>query len=331
MISLTISNSLSLSLYLCVGVAGGGIYCDGGRSYWSHVVVKQCVSGAIGGGLVAHRAQLYVDTMELRENLARTHGGGLYLNLSHVYLQANTNRLSVTANLAHDRGGGAFMSQSTLRSIMLKQKTRAIEFPVHVSSNEAKGDGGGFAMAHQNNYLAGVVVEQNVAWDGAGVFLAPGATVVAFDMVVQTGQARKRGGGLFLSLDAQWLNTESQALPRYQAMDNDKHKNNVIVSGNLAQRTGGGVYLSSQSVLAHVEIYGNRAPQGGGAMVGPYATNVTLDSVNIHHNSAFTVGGGVAIVSSHVVVVASSVRLNRATSGGGVSLENTSVLEHDGG
>jgi len=106
---------------------------------------------------------------------------------------------------------------------------------------------------------------------------------------------------------------------------------NVIVDGNIADQTGGGVYNESGATLGvcNSSIYLNSAGSGGGIF---NLGSATIEcSSQIYSNAARDLGGGIYNDTSATMTITDSAQIygNSATYGGGIF--NKGTLSMDGG
>ena len=111
--------------------------------------------------------------------------------------------------------------------------------------------------------------------------------------------------------------------------------NSVIITDNIAEQDGGGLFIEHGSVsVAESSIRNNTAKTGSGG--GVYAsTPVSIYSTEVLTNSAFFVGGGLAIETGiltspdtlpNTLISTSKVNNNLASFGGGAHLASLSPV-----
>lgn len=103
---------------------------------------------------------------------------------------------------------------------------------------------------------------------------------------------------------------------------------NSSVSGNFANKNGGGVSLSNGSVLIlnESEISNNSAAFNAGGINGYYGSTITLNSSQLSNNSAANAVGGINVASSTLTLNSSSLLANSGgiISSGGISARGDS-------
>jgi hypothetical protein len=108
---------------------------------------------------------------------------------------------------------------------------------------------------------------------------------------------------------------------------------------NNSARHGGGMYIEEgRAVLSGVQIVGNTAEEnGGGLYIRQSITDTTLTNSMITHNQAYTLGNGLYIEDSSLVLLHTTIARNTGGDGSGlhvagpdstVALTNTILVSH---
>ncbi len=246
-------------------------------------------------------------------------GGGIFhedhahtLTLNNVIVQNNLAPSSLAI------GGGIY----TLGTMMLNNVT--------VNNNTSEGDGGGIVGRYVT--MNGGTVSNNTATSSGGGIVGLGVTglLTLNGVTVSNNKAKtNNAGGIYTLADATLTN--------------------VVISGNSAYISGGGIYSRrAGSVvvdvsLTDVTVSGNMAGTGGG--INNYDARITLNRVTLSGNIAATGGGlysGVIHADDTTTMTNVTISGNRASdgTGGGIStaasdgtltLTNVSIIGNTGG
>jgi hypothetical protein len=242
-----------------------------------------------GGGAIYNEyggaVSLINSTLSGNTAVAPGLGGGLYNGLGLAQVVGGW----VIGNSAWD-GGGLMNEHGTLTV------TDAI-----VDGNTAADVGGGvmnrLAVLSTDPGLltiADTLIANNTAEYGGGVVTA-GGTAVLDRLEVRDNAVTNRGGGIYHSGSGTTTLSDS------------------LVSANVSDYQGGGLFSEGDLILNHVVVDGNTALMGGGI-----ATNAggaaTLNNSTVSGNTAQIGGGITQIIPADVVVLNSStVTANTAT------------------
>jgi predicted outer membrane repeat protein len=137
--------------------------------------------------------------------------------------------------------------------------------------------GGGLYNPGNHQTVRNVILTENFANDGGGMFNASSGQLLLADVTFSGNSAAAGGGGMF-NLSGDWYiypilrnvsfidNTAPQGGGMYN-YTSDSILTNVTFSGNPATGSGGGMYnYSSSPTLTNVTFSGNTAASGGGIM-----------------------------------------------------------------
>ncbi|MEM7124695.1 MAG: right-handed parallel beta-helix repeat-containing protein [Chloroflexota bacterium] len=227
-----------------------------------------------------------------------TRGGGLYVQNDKSQIQLNT----VRENSA-SQGGGIFIS---VTETSLISNT--------ISSNQALS-GAGIYLDNTSDAatIRGNFVSQNRASGsgtndgGGGFYLANAAVPITANTVVTNSAAT--GGGVFIYQSSSIL-----------------EKN--LLRANQATTDGGGLYLKlSDATLKSNQILANTTSGGSGGGLYIRLSQPTLEANQVHDNRAALFGGGLFLDESNAQLKQDSIRLNQASSGGGIYVLRSDKVE----
>lgn len=254
----------------------------------------------------------------------------LFLNsFGNVSLQ----RLNLTGGTVTGDGGGALLQGSGNIQLL----------DVLIFGNSATGKGGNvFVSASPGlvvTFVGTSLISQGTALDGGGLACAgDGRVVFRDDVLVANNQATGDGGGVHLSASCELVHSSSGP-------------GDGIVS-NTAALFGGGVYIqggaemnTERGLFGLANVQGNSATAGSGGGIYLSGTGTVLRAffADIHGNSAFSAGGGIAAEDDSIVAVGrpvtgidwcadkvrcALVRDNSAATGGGIWAFASSLTVH---
>lgn len=260
--------------------SGGGIYAGGDLNMTRTVVANNSSTASYGGGLSAYQygADWIITDSTFSGNSAVGFGGGISsgangdLVLTNVLIEGNT----VTASSGGIGNGGGVQVDASGSLVMTGGTVRG---------NTASGKGGGIYGDTLN--LNGVVVENNQAVDGGGVYAFEMMSITDCDIHGNT--ASGKGGGVnFSSVTGNLTLTGSGAGKWTQ------------IASNTAAADGGGIYTTGQvNLVGEVRLLGNIATTGAG---GGIAAAALVDSpsplpgllARFESNTSGSHGGAVA-------------------------------------
>jgi hypothetical protein len=290
--------------------AGGGVYLQEGAM--ERVELFDNSSATSGGAIYHYENALTLTDVSITDNAA-SYGGGLrayndsieatgtvisgneaeYGGGAYIRNDAVVSGLEIRDNTA-DRGGGVYCREDcTLTDSVLE-------------GNTATSYGGGMMCRDGGAVLERVTIDSSTASGGAGI-LQDSCDLHAEALTIQGGTA-SYGGGLYL------VGSDVDA-------DVD-----VLITGNLAETAGGGVYVYSNSGWDGGVVQANESPSGAGMYL--YGIGV-LDGVELRDNVATDWGGGLMVVSESDL---QDVLLdgNSANYGGGLYVYGTGSIRMDG-
>ncbi len=186
----SISNNSVDSTYN--GSRGGGISLD-------HYSTLNFIDGEIsgnsayaGGGIYSYESHLNLSNTSVRENEAKNQGGGIYSGASMgSLLQSVTVSDNVVQAVYSAHGGGLYIGGNTVLVDVDISRNSAI------CSDESQYSsmGGGLSLSGSPS-LSGVVIQNNYADKGGGIYLHRDASPTFSDVTIRENIASEFGGGL---------------------------------------------------------------------------------------------------------------------------------------
>lgn len=214
-------------------------------------------------------------------------------------------------------------------------------------ANVAEDVGGGvLSAAGSHLYIDHCVLTQNQAQYGGAVFQKGQAgSLTVTNSTVQSNSAAYHGGGLYaegnLTLTDTWV-LDNQANffgGGAYSSSGTLHITGGSFENNHANQDGGGLNVNNALILEDVTFYKNIAgTNGGGVMQWNSGHPVTLTHVTFSNNSAVNNGGGMfakgnltvndSMWTDNEVNKPADSGSNAAIAGGGLALENATLLMH---
>jgi len=269
----------------CDGDADEDTIVVDGSGSGDHNTIQEGVDAASYGDVVCVHPGTYGENVVLAgKNITLQSLGGSSQTLIEGSGQGST--------VAHTLGDGSHVQGFTIGG------GGGTEFdPDHDGETDFCG-GGVFVDASTVSY-ADVLVTDNEADDGAGIYV--------------------NGGGL--TMEAPCVITGNQAV-RYGGAIRIRDSDDVLLDGcELTANSAGyggalGLYRAEPTLLG-CTIEGNEATDKGGAMYAGSDSVISLSSCVITGNSAATWGGGLRLFNSQAVIGGCQITLNTAVEGGG--------------
>uniref|UniRef100_UPI0036F37329 choice-of-anchor Q domain-containing protein n=1 Tax=Rhodopirellula bahusiensis TaxID=2014065 RepID=UPI0036F37329 len=291
---------------------GGGVFNNGG----SIEITNGSISGNVasgsagsGGGLLNFGGSVEIAGTTISGNRANRAGGGIEATADSsttlLNVALNQNNVGVSpATAAPGNGGGLHITGNGSAEITGGT----------VNGNVAASEGGGLWNGSGTMTVDGTVIDGNAASgddadNGGGGIFNVGGTLVVSDATIQNNVAdgaSGSGGGIF--------NAGTATI------------DNTTVSGNTANRAGGGLEAiggSSTSIIGGslednvAGPGGSAAPGNGGAIHISDDGSVDLTEVLVDGNTAASEGGGLWNSSTGTLVVTRSTISNNVTIDGG--------------
>jgi hypothetical protein len=223
----------------------------------------------------------------------------------------------ISFNTAGGSGGGLWVSEAS---------TARLE-NVAVEGNTAVGDGGGTASMGNLEVLDSEILENDSGQNGGGLWATFRSVTSLLNTPVEGNAAAMDGGGIFnngeLTLSEVGLNqnsagvaggglvndnngvanignsniNENDSATQAGGVFNDGELNfeRATVSGNTAERQGGGILNRTRGTLnaTMLEVSGNQAGHDGGGIATHWESTTNLRNSSISANTAGRHGGGV--------------------------------------
>jgi filamentous hemagglutinin family protein len=159
--------------------------------------------------------------------------------------------------------------------------------------------------------------------NASGVFRITSGNITIDGLTIANGNTAVNGGGISNASPATLVLTNSIVSNNLSNSNGSGIYNtgtmtisNSNISGNTATNNGGGVYNTGNMTISNSNISGNTATNNGG---GVYNTgNMTISNSTISGNTATTNGGGVFTTIGAIAISNSTISGNRVDFGGGV-------------
>ncbi|WP_161604366.1 choice-of-anchor Q domain-containing protein [Roseiconus nitratireducens] len=346
--------------------SGGGVLNLGGSLAITSTTVRGNVANRAGGGVEAtDGSETILNEVMVQDNVAGPsgsaapgNGGGLHISGAG---NATVTGGSVSGNLAASEGGGLWNGGGTM-------EVTGVSFSTNTASGTAEDNGGGALF---NN--GGVLIVQDATFEnnvadgprggGAGVMnVAAGTVTIAGSSFVgnqASGAMMGDGGAAILSTDGDLHISASNFIGNSAlglsgsggailARTGNVTIEDSVISGNQANRAGGGIEVGAVSLtLDNVTLGGETVADGnsvagsganpgnGGGLHVTFDSDVAISGGVVQNNSAVEGGGLWNSATGTMSVIGTTISDNVATgdaadSGGGGVFNNEGVLTiHD--
>ena len=206
-------------------------------------------------------------------------------------------------------------------------------------SRALRGLGGGIYADEKPIAFFDSALLSNIAYDGGGLFVGPGAFLTLENTEVNSNSATRGGGGMWVQEDASAVNLEMVANTAEYAGGALVYRADLIVSGlnaraNNSARDGAAFYghQNSRIEIDHGAITSNTASGNGGAfysfsLVYLYNTSI-YDNTAVAGSAIYNIYGGFAY-ANNVSIVANVPSAGRGIEANIVRLQN-SIVESNG-
>ena len=241
-------------------------------------IANNTAKSSAGGILIQSQSKLNLYGGTIRDNKVPSSGGGIYIS-TNSYLNMTGGK--VYGNQCERYGsamyvygayatitGGEFYdnySKAGGTVYITRMKEYTEVSGMHIHDNKADNSGGGLVFSRANGAIKNCVIEGNEAVCGAGLLI----------------QLEER------------VNVDSQV-----------HCQDLIIRGNQADTSGGGVYIFRQTrvTMENCQITGNTAKENGGGVymnfgqtLNDYQSYLTMKNSKVEGNTAGGQGGGLFI------------------------------------
>jgi len=211
------------------------------------------------------------------------------------------------------------LANGCVSSVITSNNTSIIRFAASVVGNTISLAGSELTLSANVNINPDGQTTTVTANNASRVFAITGSSDASLNNLYITGGRALFGGGITIQ-DNSYVNL-----------------NNSTVSGNSADNSGGGIYVSrslsysdsdghSSISINNSVISGNSASTAGGLAAGPY-TVVSASNSNISDNSADSFGGGLLSRNNSTVnLINNTIFRNSASVGGGIYAGSNSSI-----
>ena len=181
------------------------------------------------------------------------------------------------------------------------------------------GCGGGILLSGPARpALQNIVLRENNAWQGGGLWADAGPEVVISYSRIFSNSAVEMGGGAYAATDVRLVNTmidhnQSNTTGGGLEVVGALNVTNGSILGNTAVNDGGGAHVAAGATLNYGRWDGNVAGGSGG---GLFAATLNMTSTSFLNNVGGLYGGG-AYFSGPATIRGGQFVRNRATGGGG--------------
>ena len=209
-----------------------------------------------------------------------------------------------------------------------------IELESVIIENNSAVSGGGIYLNESSADMNGVQILDNTSWDNGGGIFQYNTDVEGSNVIVSENSSQEQGGGIYLnnsilSLDTAILSycyagIEGGGIYLYNSV---LGLDSAFLSNCNAEINGGGIFseYDSEVSLENVEISHNTAGENGGGIY-LWTTDAIIDNVDIDYNIADQEGGGMSCHSSDMEFSRVSLRNNSAFKGGGLNFKYGELL-----
>ena len=256
-------------------------------------------------------------------------GGGLFIfdatvKLENLIVTENkTCEPKASSNYTRTGGGGiaAVNAAVTLNNVDVTENERPA----------TKNGGGGIFANGGSLTITGSTIEDNFSKGGGGGIFAENTLVNIDTSFIQKNHTQNNGGGIYIANDsgARGLSFGEDTIT-ITTPEGESSISNTTIGDNIANGLGGGMYIGKELCLriSNSTITGNRVEnpnkggQGGG-IVAYTCGNLTLDNTKIIANKADS-GGGIFLLNTSgnnpIITLENGTQVdkNTATSGGGI-------------
>lgn len=287
--------------------SGGGLFVTDTDIHFGGTDIKNNEAGSNGGGVYITDGTAAFTDGEFSNNTSGSHGGGWYLHDAYVTVE----KAAVNGNFAKKGSGGIYAEGGKL----------TLQKDVQIVSNSTEESGGGVCATELCQLTVdGAVFEKNIAKSGAGVLIGNGATAILNDPVICQNQAGT-GAGLYISSNVKVT------------------VNNGQIKGNIADNKGAGVCLhtaartnsgESELYLNGTAIQENVAEKSGGGIYLDKRMKLVMDNCQVRNNTAGGEGAGVFQNEDSALSVKNTVLTGNAGKAAGSALYTDGALLLDG-
>jgi hypothetical protein len=217
-----------------------------------------------------------------------------------------------------------------------------VEHLAIVGGRAGSAEGGGIRIENGRLQLIDVIVADNQAGYGGGIFQGSTGRVDTINSRIERNQSGNHGGGLYVNGDIAL--TDTLVLSNTATWDGggltvwtgNTRLTGGLFSGNQAGRNGGGLNLNNSLALSGTAFISNTAKQDGGGVLQWNSNQlVTVTQARFERNLAHHNGGGLNLAQGATATLVSTVFLsntadsytNTNTAGGGLYFDGSGLLQ----
>ena len=257
-------NFLNGSITKCSAAYGGGIYKNNGTGNLDGVTIVECIATISGGGIYNLGGNLNLNAVDINKCNAITSGGGIF-HKANLYSNSGTNTISE----CYAKQGGGIYSDADLE---MKNNTE-----ITISECQAKN----ISISETGE----PIISESFSADnlGGGIFKNSGKQVNNSSSVTVSKNKAYDGAGIY------WNSNNSFSV-------HEDH--NVVISDNIADHYGGGLYQNAGSISFSGVVKKNSAIQGGGFYYAGGKLNIKhgiIGGASEDGNIATEKGGGIFV------------------------------------
>lgn len=164
--------------------------------------------------------------------------------------------------------------------------------------------------------------------------VATGGSLILNHVIVEDANTAGLGGGILNggTLQVSFVNFVSNTAGNGGALSNSAGATASVLNSQMKDNTttgvgGGGIINFGALTVSGTTISGNHAPINGGGLNTQSSGVSRISSSSFVHNSSGSLGGGMSNLGA-TVLTGTEVRLNTASSGGGIATGNANVTLH---
>ena len=308
---------------------GGGILLEKGEFSMSAGIIQKNYASLNGGGVSCYVSRIpgniiaRIEGGEIFKNEAGISGGGidLYADKERGDNEKNIVEVNLTGGILHfnsaKNGGGIYVGinsdNSTAEMTIETSYTEST-----IKDNTAAENGGAIGLNHGTVTVESGNFSNNTAENGGAIYLGTGDMSMN-NIFIHENTATKSGGGVYLANGTLTIKGAD--------------KNKII--NNTATSTGGGILVQDGNLkMETCLVQENKANYGGGVGVSNSAAttiNLLNPAIDFEKNTAYTAGGGMAVLGPITLNFAGSLQHNTAGNGGGIFLAQRATLIYKGG
>lgn len=310
---------------------GAGMFANNSTTNFGGTYFANNEATANGGAFYINKGTANINGGTYENNTTLRYGGGLYFNGATVTMK----NAKVIGNSATIGSGGmhAYGGKITMENCLFSENTtdsagggvsvtkfcELVMTDCVAEKNEANNGGGVLLQNWATATLNDVIIRDNVASSGAGLQVYSNVEVTMNGGEVTGNLAKtklnKAGdtvGGIAAGV---YMNTSTKT----QSGQSKLYLNDVMIENNIAERTGGGVYVDMQMLLYMdgCTVQNNQAGGNGAGIYQATGTGLTVENSKILANTG-TATGSAIYAGSDFTLENSTITGNKTTDGAAV-------------